>query len=92
MSDQQIPQTPEDPSYLQLPYEQKVFYLKRFLKKEIYDFEYENAIPDQDVLDTLSEDLANSAIEAVQDYATDISESYSELIIKYINLMIEARQ
>tara|TARA_Y100000592_G_scaffold76845_1_gene120380 strand:+ start:270 stop:548 length:279 start_codon:yes stop_codon:yes gene_type:complete len=92
MSNQQIPQNPEDPAYLQLPYEQKKVYLQQFLRQEIYDFEYHNGIPDQEDLDVLDEDLSDSVIEAVQDYATDISESYSALIIKYIELMVEARQ
>ena len=89
---QQIPQSPNDPIYLELPPDQKIVYLQRFLKQEIYDFEYENGIPDQEDLEGLDEELVDSVIDSVQDYATDISENYSTLIIKYFQLMLEAQR
>lgn len=87
----QPPQSPEDPAYQQLEYAQKKIFLESFLRQEIYDFEYENGIPDEEDLDQLDDDLSESVIQAVRDYATDISDNYSSIIIKYIDLMLEAR-
>ena len=87
----QLPISPNDPNYLQLPYDKKKLFLETFLRREIYDFEYENGIPEDDDLEDLDDDLQETVVQAVRDYATDISEEYAKLIIKYIDLMVSAR-
>lgn len=80
-----------DPNYQNLPYEQKVAYLQNLLRQEIFDFEEDQAMPDEDVLSSLDDEIQEDLIENITDYASDISYKYSELIIKYIELMLEAK-